>query len=257
MKRILLACPVYDGMAYCFKQFIENLRQVDYSDFKIVVFDNSRTKGFFRKIKKNPFIKVIHDDTKEEKNMDRVISSRNKILDYAIEKNFDYLLMLDSDVMVKPDILKKLLSFDKEVISGIYYNYFRIGGKKLYLPVAFASISQEEFDTLKQRGELPKHAKTKEDIMRHLNPEEMKKEIVDVKIPSPGCTLLSRKAFTSGARYNLLENFPNEVFVTEDMVFFNTLRKEGFKIYSTPTVICDHLTAEKYKHTQGAHPMSL
>lgn len=242
-------------MEYCFNQFIDNLRQIDYPNFKIVIFDNSRTKSFFRKIKKNPFIKVFHDNTKEEKNIMRLISSRNKILDYAAEKNFDYILMLDNDVMVKPDILKKLLNFNKEVVSGLYFNHFEKNGKKISVPVAFASITQKEFDLLKEKGNLPKHAKTKEDVMRYIIPSEIKdNSLLEVRVPSGGCLLLSRKAFTSGARYGR-EDFPNEVFVSDDIYFFNQLIKKGFKLYCAPKVLCEHLTIEKYRFNKGTHPL--
>jgi len=120
MRKILIATPTYNGVEYCFQEFLVHLKNIDYEDFDILIMDNSRTKKFFRKIKKIQGIKVIHDETKEEKNMYRLISSRNKIIEYAIKKGYDYLLMMDSDVMVPPDILKKLLHNEKDICSGLY-----------------------------------------------------------------------------------------------------------------------------------------
>lgn len=255
MKRVLIACPTYEGMEYCFEKFLDRIKNIDYDNFSIVIFDNSKSKKFFRKIREIPGIKVFHDDIKEEKNMKRLISSRNKIIDYATSKNFDYLLMLDGDVMVPNYVLKTLLNFDKDVISGLYYGDFKRGGEMVNLPVAFSSITQEEFDKLKEKNKLPELAKTKEDMMRHLNAQEINNNsILEVFAPSGGCLLLSRKAFTSGAKYGL-GNFPKEIFCTEDIYFFNRLRERGFKLYCSPKVLCEHIFLEKYKLNKGIHPL--
>ena len=143
MSKILVATPVYDGMEYCFKEFLEHIKTIDYDNFDILIMDNSRTKKFFRKIKTIPKIKVIYDETQEEKNMKRLISSRNKILDYAIQKNYDYLLMMDSDVIIPPSILKKLLSNEKDVCSGLYFNYSKDG--KQEHPVCYRKLEEKYY----------------------------------------------------------------------------------------------------------------
>lgn len=254
MEKILVACPTYEGMDYCFNNFITHLKDIEHDNFKIVIFDNSKSKKFYRKIRKIQDIKVIYDDTKEEKNMNRLVSSRNKIIDYAIKKNFDYLFMLDGDVMVKPNYLKKLLTFDKDVVSGLYYGI--CGSKKLEGPIAFFGITQEKFDQLKKENRLPKYARNKYDVMRRVKEQDLKgKDIIEVGIPSAGCLLLSRKAFSSGAKYGR-ENLPEEIFVTDDIYFFNILKEKGFKLYCSPEVFCKHLYKEKYKLNQGIHPVS-
>ena len=87
--KVLIASPVYEGMDYCLYNFIDNLKNFSYSNYKILIVDNSKSKKFFRKIKEIPKIKVLYDETSEEKNILRLISSRNKIIDYALENDFD------------------------------------------------------------------------------------------------------------------------------------------------------------------------
>ena len=246
MVKILVASPIYDGMEYCFNEFMKKLKEIDYYDFKILIMDNSRTKKFYRKIRKIPEIKVIYDETNEEDNLNRLISSRNKILDYAIMKNYDYILMMDSDVMVKPNIIKELVSKNKDVISGLYFNNLNFGGSLVRVPIAYAFVTEKEFQYLKERNELPKGAKCKEDIRRHLNNVEIRRnDILEVQIPSGGCLLLSRKAFTSGARYGLeKENTGGKT--GDEILFFNTLRKFNFKLYCYPPILCEHEIKNKY-----------
>lgn len=243
--KILVATPTYDGMEYCFNEFLETTRNIDFPEFDILIVDNSRSKKFWRKIRKIPFIKAIHDETMEEKNMLRLISSRNKILDYAIQKNYDYLLMLDSDVMVPSRILKKLLSENKDVISGLYFNKLNLGGPFQTVPIAYNFVTQEEFDELKINGDLPEEASKKEDLRRYLTNEEIdSKKAIEVRLASGGCLLLSKKAFNSGAIYGLEKRFKIET--SDDVYLFNRLKEKGFKIYCDTSLICDHRIQGKY-----------
>jgi hypothetical protein len=50
-------------------------------------------------------------------NIDQV---RNLIAHYAIQNNFDYVLFVDYDMILPKDTLTRLLSYDKDIISGVY-----------------------------------------------------------------------------------------------------------------------------------------
>ena len=45
---------------------------------------------------------------------------RNLMADYTIRNNFDYMFWVDSDIVLPPDTLIKLLSHNKDVVSGVY-----------------------------------------------------------------------------------------------------------------------------------------
>lgn len=47
--------------------------------------------------------------------------NRDKLAQYALDSNSDYLLMIDSDMSYPPNILKVLVSRDKDVIGVAYY----------------------------------------------------------------------------------------------------------------------------------------
>lgn len=253
MNKILIASPTYEGMEYCFKEFIEHLKAIDYDNFDILIIDNSRTKRFFRNIRKIPKIKVIHDDTNEEKNIYRLISSRNKIVNYAEEKNYDYLLMMDSDVLVPQNILKQLLSHKKDICSGLYFNYFKVKNEFKLLPVCYRKLEEKYY---------PIYEKFFPNInmkmfSRQMDLTEAKsKELFEVSIPSSGCVLFSKKAFSSGAKYGLIKEFEEKFEgATDDIKFFKELRDFGFKIYCDTSVLCEHSTDEKYQRNKLEHPV--
>lgn len=246
MKKILVATPTYEGLEYCFDAFLEAIKSIDYSTFDILVVDNSRTKRYLKKLKTIKGIKVIYDDTNEEKNMFRVASSRNKILDYAIQNDYDYLLMMDSDVIVPSLILKKLLSNNKDVCSGLYYGYSKKGGEVKLEPICFIKLSREEFEKYYQ-PHYP-HANWQE-LSRQLTKQEAETgQLYEVAIPSAGCVLLSKKVLSSGVRYGFFERYLRAgLACTEEVKFFAELRKKGFKIYCDTSIICGHEIKEKYK----------
>jgi GT2 family glycosyltransferase len=256
MKKVLIASPVYEGMEYCINEFIMRLKNIDYLDFKIVLFDNSKSKRFFKKLRNINGIRVFYDDTDEERNMFRLISSRNKIIDYAIAKNYDYLLMMDCDVMVEDDILNKLLSHEKDVVSGIYFNYFTRNKIEKLEPVCWKKFELSEEDKEKYRKLYPEADLNW--ISRQLTMAETnKEELLDVSIPSAGCCLLSREAFSSGAKYGILpehEKLIETNSITDDIQFFKQLGNFGFKIHCDTSVRCGHNVRGKYIPGKNLHP---
>ena len=246
MHKILIACPVYGGMDYCFRDFINHLKAIEYFKFDIVIFDNSKSKKFFRKIRKIKGIEVFYDDTTEEKNKFRLISSRNKILDYAKENNYDSLLMMDCDVMVPSNILGVLMSHNKDVVSGLYFNIFNVSGENKLLPVCYQTLEEEDYLEMKRKNMVPSFVNSREDIRRNITRKEIENGFLEVLYPSAGCMLLSKKAFSSGARYGLFEG-KNNLPTTDDIYFFKELRKKGFKLYCDPNMVCQHDVLKKYE----------
>lgn len=252
MLKILVATPTYDGMEYCFKEFLECIKAIDYENFDILVVDNSRTKKFFRKIKNISKIKVIYDETNENENMRRLISSRNKILDYAIKKDYDYVLMVDSDVLVPPNILNKLLSNEKDICSGLYFGYFNIFGKRKILPVCWKELEKEIFEDLKKQGKIPEKFKSNLELRRHLTEKEIdSRKLIEVIIPSAGCMLISKNVF-SNIRYKFIPKTETENKTpTDEIYFLKKAREKGFKIYCDTSVICRHNIEGKYNKIEN------
>jgi glycosyltransferase involved in cell wall biosynthesis len=47
-------------------------------------------------------------------------SNRNKMIRAAIEHNCSHVFFLDDDMVFEPDVLKKLLAHDKDIVTGLY-----------------------------------------------------------------------------------------------------------------------------------------
>ena len=181
--------------------------------------------------------------------MRKQFSDFDKILDFAIDGGYDYLLMMDCDVMVPADILRKLLSHGKDVVSGLYFGYFPKGDKVEFLPVCYKKLEEEFFPVYQKL--YPKTDLRR--LSRQLTVEEIGRgELLEVSVPSAGCVLLSRRAFSSGARYGFFKGVLKCRGATDDVKFFKELR-EKFKIYCDTSVLCKHDVKGKYRET-GVNP---
>ena len=255
--RVLVAAPTYSGMEYCQDKFLNALKEIDHPNFEILIIDNGEDREYFKRLESVEGIRAMKLSLKGEKPMKKIIRTRNKILQIGALENFDYILMMDSDVIPPPQILKKLISHNKDIVSGVYYNIFTINGKDCVRPVAWVGVSDEEYEKVK------KHLSEKEikvierngGLRRFLTLEEASSGgLVKVIIPSAGCMLLSKKAF-SVLKYGLLEM--SDGLRTSDDVFFSIMaNKKGFEAFVDTSLVCQHLTEGKMVRKEDAlyHP---
>ena len=253
--KILVASPTYDGMRYCQNKFFDAVKSLDYPNLDILIVDNSEKEDYFNELKKIDKLIVLRDNSREKNKMLRLVGSRNKIIDYAIKNNYDYILMVDSDVILPKSIISELLSCNKSIVSGLYSNYFVVDGKTKWLPVAWTSLTEEEFEEIKQKVNLPDFIRSNQDLRAHLTEEEAdSNKLIEVIIPSAGCMLISREVFTK-VRYGILDTASQgEVKTTDDIYFSLEARKLGFKSYCNTKIKCEHLVKGKFEiDSQGIH----
>ena len=260
-QRVLVGCPVYDGMEYCFDEFLNSIKSFDYSNYDILLVENSRDKKFYNKIKKIDGIRVIYKNMKEEKNMRRLVRARNKILDYFLERDYDYLLMMDADVIAPPNIIKELIKQNKDIISGLYFNYFFENGREVVGPIAWESINEAEFEWLKNNNRLPYGCKVKEDVKLQLSAKKyMSNLIYEVIMPSAGCMLIKKEVLRKGARYGILQisEITNKRGTSGDDVYFmREAFRRGFRAYCHTGIKCRHLIQGKFIGEKKIHPLEL
>lgn len=248
--KILVGVPTFDKMKYCEKEFLERVKALDFPKYDILIVDNSKSEDYFNELKKILGISVIRDQTKEEKSIYRLISSRNIILDFGVKNNFTHVLLLDSDVIPPKNVITELINSNKDIVSGVYNNYFNVANQTKFLPVAWKSITQEEFDEIKKIYPLPENIKTKADIRRHLTQEELdSNEVQEVVLPSCGCLLLSRRVFEI-IRFSREKN---HVGTGEDYFFMKSAIEKGFTPFCNTRVKCEHLVKDKYKKDKNGN----
>jgi len=253
--KVLVASPTYEGMKYCQDKFFKRIKNLSYSGYDILIIENSEDEKYFNELKKDTEIIVIRENNPEKNKIKRLINSRNKIINYALKKGYDYILMMDSDVIPPKDIIRELLNCEKDIVSGLYFNYFLVSGKLKWLPVAWTLITKKEFEEMKKKVIFPDSVKSNLDIKAHMTAKETESgELLEVLFPSAGCMLINKKVFEK-IRYDLLDtkDFGN-IKTTDDIYFITKAREAGFKIYCNTKVKCEHLLSGKFNvDEKGVH----
>ena len=216
--KVLVACCTYDKQAYCLDEFLESVKKIDYN-FDFFMVDNSQKEDYSKKIKSKG-IEIVWDN-KGGKVREKISRGREIIRKKAIDGNYDYLFLLDQDVITPPFTIKKLLAAKKNIISGLYYSKIEKDGIVRTIPIIYV-------DT-KVPGKVT-----------YLSLEEsFKNKIRRIRACGGGCLLLSKKAFTK-----LDFIIPENLDCGGDVYYCINAYNKKFDIYVDTEVRCKHLITQ-------------
>lgn len=148
-----------------------------------------------------------------------IYTSRNKLAMIAIEKEVDYVLWLDSDMVFPRDVLKRLLeNKDKgDIITGMYFR--RV---EPYHPCVFSKLEVND-----QGG-------ATEDAL------EIPDDVFEVEGCGFGCVLVPTQVFIDClVKYG--DMFSPIASVGEDLSFCWRARQLGYKIVCDPSIPLGHV----------------
>lgn len=142
--------------------------------------------------------------------------ARNMVIDQAIENGCTHILFLDDDVYPPLNIVSKLLSHDKDVVTGLYLS--RSYPHRPYL-----------FHIANPDGSC---------VWKHLSSSE--RGLIEIVNAGLGAVLINTKVFEKMEKpYVRLGELESDQWC-DDIGFFNRVRKAGFKIYCDLDVWCGH-----------------
>lgn len=115
--KILIATPTHESKYYCLYEWVRNVSSLDYDNYQVLLVDNSPDDEYKKRVEsyginclKGPRL----DDSSET-----LCASRKIVWDYALKHKFDYLLMVDQDIFLKPNTINALLDCQKDVIMAL------------------------------------------------------------------------------------------------------------------------------------------
>lgn len=152
----------------------------------------------------------------------KVSHFRDQILQYAGEKGYDYLLLIDSDLLLHPLTLSHLVNRKKDILSEIYWTAWVPGGPlfpQVWLYDNYTQYDSTEYD--KASSSFIKQ-KIKDFHQSLLVPGVYKVGGLG------GCTLLSEKVLKSNVSF---KRVPNLSFTGEDRHFCVRAAVAGFDLY--------------------------
>ncbi len=218
LPKVLVGAPVCNLYEYCFDEFLENIKNLTYSNYKILLVDNSKEEDFFNKIKsKVNIIRIPYF----EKMRDRVTIAHDELRKYALKENFDYLLVLDQDIIPPRNIIEQLMQHKKDAISALYFGHHEVNGENKIMPFAWSFISRE--GTWGKVGYIT-------DVAIQGN------DLIEIAFSGMGCVLLSKKILKK-----IKFRYDESIDAWDDRWLGYDIYKEGFKFYLDPRIKCKHL----------------
>ena len=150
--------------------------------------------------------------------------ARNNITRQAVDLGYDYVLMVDSDIVLPKKSLEMLYGADKDIIMGWYPKKRDMGGKT----ELFALSPHIDFDD-----------------SCNINMMQMStNEVMEIKGGGLGCALIKTDVFRklgSSLWFQYIE-YPNGGLLSEDLFFCHNARTQhGYKIFAHTGVRCGHV----------------
>lgn len=144
-KTIMIGCPVRNR-GWILPDYLQCLQEIDYPKDKMrfcfIVNDSvDDTEAILAKFcQRSPSLVEIINTTQSnagghlrgEYRLARLAELRNMLLERLYQSGCDYLLSVDSDILVPPDIINKLLSRNCLIISALVCNGHHINDETIY-----------------------------------------------------------------------------------------------------------------------------
>ena len=222
IDRILIGTPICTEKMYCWDEWLEAVKKIKMPDknttANLLIVDTSNSELIKTAAMKEG---ILYQTTapKISRPMDKVVEARNIILAYAIDNKYTHILFLDSDVIVPPETVSRLLSDKMDIVAGFYPipNFYG-------MPVPCAKFQHEEG----QYVDFPS--------------EKIDGELHVVDLVGLGCTLLTLRRSLAAVKFRCVRDQYGSIKKSEDMCYCSDLQEQGFRIYFDSGLICKHKT---------------
>ncbi len=229
MKKVLIGCPTFEGYEYCLQAFASRITTLTYSNYEVLIADNSATDVYTKKIQSfgiNTISTPHHPDVKQ-----RIVASRNALRAAFLAGDYDYFLSIEQDIIPPYNVIEQLIRHEQDAVSGIYYKIYKVKAQdkagnirivNTLLPVVFTFADTEE-------------------KMNKCYPKEVEgSKFFRIRAAGLGCMMISRKALEAIP----FKHIPGQD-TFDDFLFCGDLYAHGFTLYTDTTVKCKHLFLKK------------
>lgn len=241
MKTITIAAPVRDR-AWILPHYLQHIHELEYPKSIIslhFVVNDCTDSSFellthFKKNYGNKYNNIRIDVINENIPVDqREFSTRNQYIykhlsnlkNYIMSKTkTDKLIFIDTDILVKPDVITKLLKHGKKIISGLIYNGYLTNQEKPYLyPNIMVLDSQGHYRHIANYR--VKNASTL--LCSHVQ-----------KVDLTGAVIMLDRSVYKCVKYGFHPQ-------GEDAYFCKMAQDKGFEIYCDLFAYCQHIMSEQ------------
>ncbi len=214
--KVLIGIVTYDGDSYCLPELARTLELCTYPNKDIIIVDNSKGDGYKARLEGMGF-RVIKDRPEGER-IDKIVRGRNLVREVFLKSDADYLFFLDSDVIMRPDYLIRLVMHAKDIVSGLYLANFVIDGTQRILPVVYERVDERH--------------------VRHMLRHEVDEDrLIPIGCAGLGCALIKRRVMERIP----FRNIGLSTTGGEDAAFYKDAIMAGFAPYGDTSIKCLHM----------------
>ncbi|MGZ0051797.1 CDP-glycerol glycerophosphotransferase family protein [Brevibacillus gelatini] len=179
---------------------------------------------------KTPSIKEIWSD----EHVWKVASFKNAFIEVALDGEYDYLFLIDADIILNPETLQHLIHVNTDIISPIYWTRWNTNSGILPQIWVDDQLSQCRFYS---EGQLTEEMINGQREYLKVLQQQGIYEVAGLA----GCILLSRRALEAGVNFSKVRDLP----LKGDECHFSVIAREnGFKLYVSTFLPAYHLYRE-------------
>jgi len=223
IPKVLVAAPTYKGKHYIFPKWYKLITNLTYKNYDWLIVDNTRELDYYRQLKREGYKKVVHVD-RGENSRQALARSSNYIREYAIKNDYDYVLMIETDLLPPLDIIERLLKHNKDVVGVLYFiglENSKTVPKRLCL-YEYNSVPNYEHMLIKM-------------VPLEENIYYIKKGLKQVAGMGFGCTLFSKKIFSE-----IEYKYSNRHSLHSDTIFYLELAQKGIPVFCDTDILVPH-----------------
>lgn len=219
--KVLIVAPQHDSKKYCWNEWKDRVNNLTYSNYDVFLADNSEGFEFYNQMRVDGF-KVKRVGQEKKNVLERTAKAHEACRLYAIKKNYDYILHLETDVIPPYDIIERLLTNRKKVVSGVY-DIFHGKERK-----AMIQVSEPLDRTIRAFRSVP--------FIEHEEPLFFDGTTKQVYHAGLGCILIHKYVFEK-IKFRHVKNSINHA----DTWFANDCFQKDIAIFVDTSIHCKHL----------------
>lgn len=221
----------YDGKDYIWDKFYENIKNLSYPNYDILIIDNTAGREYFKLLKKR---------TKKESNIivehvlrggtsrEAQAKSLNRIREFILNNRYEYFMSIESDLIPPRDIIERLMCYKCPVVGTTYLIGYADSKTQPPRPCIFAT----------RKG---KNGRTE---TYNLKPHEgfaiFGTGLQQVHGCGLGCTLIKRSVLEKVRFWYILDPPPKH----SDVLFYMDLHNMKIPIYMDTNLIVPHYNSD-------------
>lgn len=119
MMKVLVFTTTYEGKDYVFEEFLEHVKKINYPNFRHIWLDNSVGDDYYNKLKSKGL--EVYKIKRGGSSREAITRGQLFARKIAIDEGYDFLMSIESDLLVPPTIIQDLMKHWQPVVTALYH----------------------------------------------------------------------------------------------------------------------------------------